>query len=329
MPVASSSANENLRVACDLTFHNVLARKAIVKGKRNLELLQGLLIYLAWHHHYSRHETQQIYPYLQLAIGMVVDLGLNKPQSKRRSASSLSHTGLNPERTSAEAEGATAEEERALLGCYSLSCGLAVLGFDKPQNLAYNEHLRRCSQNLAEYGCYDTDRDWLPTIELLHIAEEMQGSSGSNAETGSSELQARIRDAEQQQQNWEYYNLTRTRDHTRLSLTFHFVQIYLYQKAVSEEWSSQSHLVHPTQNISRLTSGAPMLLLSTLRATQAFLDDILIKLASLLRNMNIVEWTQLITAAITLASWPDYGLKRPVKWASNICRSRRKLVCIS
>jgi hypothetical protein len=32
-----------------------------------------------------------------------------------------------------------------------------------------------------------------------------------------------------------------------------------------------------------------------------FLDDILVKPTSLLRNMNIVEWTHLITAAITLA----------------------------
>jgi len=44
-----------------------------------------------------------------------------------------------------------------------------------------------------------------------------------------------------------------------------------------------------------------MLLLSTLNATQAFLDDIIIRPASLLRYMNIVEWTQLITAVITLA----------------------------
>jgi hypothetical protein len=44
-----------------------------------------------------------------------------------------------------------------------------------------------------------------------------------------------------------------------------------------------------------------MLLLSKLHATQAFLDDILLKPASLLRNMNIAEWTHLITATITLA----------------------------
>ena len=129
MLVASSSANKQLQAACDLAFRNILARKVIVEGKRNLELLQGLLIYLAWHHHYMRHETQQIYQYLQLAIGMVVDLGLNKPKSQQRHPPTLSRNSMS--RESITSEEGTAEEERALLGCYALSCGLAVLGFDK------------------------------------------------------------------------------------------------------------------------------------------------------------------------------------------------------
>jgi hypothetical protein len=178
--VASSSANERLQAACDFTFRNMLARKVIVEGKRNLELLQGLLIYLAWHHHYLRHETQQIYQHVQLAIGMVVDLGLNKPKSGQRS---LSQDSMSRGRTLSEES--TAEEERALLGCYALSCGLAVLGFDKPQNLAYTDHLRQCGQNLAEHGCYNTDRDRLPTIELLHIAEEVQRSLRTDLEAAT------------------------------------------------------------------------------------------------------------------------------------------------
>lgn len=301
MLVASSSANERLQTACDFTFRNMLARKVIVEGKRNLELLQGLLIYLAWHHHYLRHETQQIYQYLQLAIGMVVDLGLNKPKSQQRHSPSLSQNSMSRGKTTSEES--TAEEERALLGCYALSCGLAVLGFDKPQNLAYTDHLRQCGEDLAEHGCYDTDRDWLPTIELLHIAEEIQRSSRTDLEaaTASDIPRTHIRDAEQLLQHWKYRSLTGTRDHTRLSLAFHFVQIYLYEKALSEEQAPQGQLIQQAETALTRISGAPMLLLSKMHATQAFLDDILVKPASLLRDMNIVEWTHLITAAITLA----------------------------
>ena len=41
--VAASSANKKFQAACDLAFRTILARKVIVEGKRNLELLQGLL----------------------------------------------------------------------------------------------------------------------------------------------------------------------------------------------------------------------------------------------------------------------------------------------
>ena len=298
--LVTSSANERLQAGCDVTFRNVLARRVIIEGKRNLELLQGLLIYLAWHHHYLRHETQQIYQYLQLAIGMVVDLGLDKIIHTERPLPNSSHSNIRAWRTLAE-EGA-AEEGRALLGCYTLSCGLAVLGFDKPQNLAYTEHLRRCAEHLAEDGVLETDKDWLPMVKLLHIAEQIQGLWRMNVEgeTASSLSRAHMRDAEQQLQNWKDHSPIGTRDHTRLSLTFYSVQIYLYEKALSEAQSMQNEVARQAEDALTPTPRVPMLLLSTLQATQAFLDEILVKPASLLHNMNIVEWTQLITAAITL-----------------------------
>ena len=305
--VATSSGNERLQAACDITFRNVLARRVIVEGNRNLELLQGLLIYLSWHHHYLRHETQQIYQYLQLAIGMVVDLGLDKIILTERPLSNSSHSGIKAWRTSA-VEGA-AEEARALLGCYTLSCGLAILGFDKPQNLAYTMHLRRCAEHLAEHGVHDTDRDWLPMVELLHIAEQIQGLWRTNveAETVPSQSRVHMRDVEQQLQIWKDHCPIGTRDHTRLCLTFHFIQIYLYEKALSETRSMQSEVVQQAEDALTPIPRVPMLLLSTLHATQAFLDEILVKPASLLRNMNIVEWTQLITAAIILARLAQLG----------------------
>lgn len=66
--------DEEFQASCDILFRNALAIKAIVKGERSLELLQGLLVYLAWHHLYMNRETQQLYQYIQLAIGMAIDL---------------------------------------------------------------------------------------------------------------------------------------------------------------------------------------------------------------------------------------------------------------
>ena len=239
---------------------------------------------------------------------MVIDLGLNNPTtSTQRHSTSLSQGELNSTRTSAVA--GTVEQERALLGCYTLSCGLAVLSFDKPQNLAYTDHLRRCGEHLAEYGSYETDGDWLPTVELLHIAAQIQVSLRTEVEgeNASDLLLAHVEDAEQKLQDWKHHSLNGTRYHTRLSLTFHFVQIYLYEKALFEARWMQSQVALLAENTVTSTPGAPLLLLSTLRATQAFLDEILVRPASLLRNMNVMEWTQLITAAITLARLARMG----------------------
>jgi len=80
--LVASIGDEEFQNACDLLFRNALATKAIVNGERSLELLQGLLVYLAWHHHYMDRETQQLYQYIQLAVGMAIDLGPYKQLPK-------------------------------------------------------------------------------------------------------------------------------------------------------------------------------------------------------------------------------------------------------
>ena len=55
--------------AFDVVFREMLARAVIVEGKKSLDYLQGLLIYLAWHHTSFRHKTAQVFQLLHLAIG--------------------------------------------------------------------------------------------------------------------------------------------------------------------------------------------------------------------------------------------------------------------
>lgn len=60
----------------DFVFHRVLTDQAMVRGKQNLDLLNGLVTYLMWFHHRYDPETQQYFQYLQLAKAMVEDLRL-------------------------------------------------------------------------------------------------------------------------------------------------------------------------------------------------------------------------------------------------------------
>ena len=97
--VVTSAFDIDFQRASFQLFRQTLATKVIVNGERSLELLQGLLIVLAFHHHYLRRDTQQIYQWLQLAIGMVIELGLLDPKSAgpgttRLSTEEASEVGL-------------------------------------------------------------------------------------------------------------------------------------------------------------------------------------------------------------------------------------------
>ena len=55
--------------AYDAVFREILARAVIVEGRKSLDYVQGLLIYLSWHQTSFRHENAQVFQLLHMAIG--------------------------------------------------------------------------------------------------------------------------------------------------------------------------------------------------------------------------------------------------------------------
>ena len=119
----------------------------------------GLLIFLAWHHHYL--EKQQIYQYLCLLSGMAEDLGLSGPNT--------------------HGPGATIERDRAFLGCYYLCSCLSQKAFNKPNPLRWSDNLRRCAENVARAGNLPTDPNLVAMTELAqaldNFNEELQATT--------------------------------------------------------------------------------------------------------------------------------------------------------
>lgn len=86
-----------------------ISSKIISRGERNLQALQALLIYLAWHHCFtSPNGERDMFAMMQLCVAMVYDLSLDK-----RIAASLA-------------------KKRALLGAYWLSAGYVSQSFANP-----------------------------------------------------------------------------------------------------------------------------------------------------------------------------------------------------
>lgn len=150
--IVASAANPDLQHRLVNIWKTSLANKAIIQGERSFDLLLGLLVFLAWHHHYM--QKNQIYQYLHLLAGMVSDLGLRKHA-----------TGLHPSEAM--------EYDRALLGCYYLACGLSTMGFGKPTPLRWDATMHHSGERLRAGSNLPSDQTLLSAIALQHAVENI------------------------------------------------------------------------------------------------------------------------------------------------------------
>jgi hypothetical protein len=67
----------HLQKTLDAGFRDVLSQRVLVRGEKSLDILQGLLVYLAWHPFHLKPMNRQIHQFVQMATTMIVDLRLH------------------------------------------------------------------------------------------------------------------------------------------------------------------------------------------------------------------------------------------------------------
>lgn len=153
---------------------NQLVCKRLATGQfASIELLQGLLIHLAWAQYQPT--PKRYSQYLGLAISIVSDLRIDQPMNTKfwGVGSGKDNNGLDwgP------------DETRALLGTYYLASSLEVL-LQKSKTLGYKSYyLQRCQQ-LSMQSTEPTDK-YLPLIiHAQRIIEAMNDTWAGNADSG-------------------------------------------------------------------------------------------------------------------------------------------------
>ena len=247
--VVGASFRPDLQRQLDLSYRQALAQAVVVEGKRSMDLLQSVLIYLTWHHHYLRHEDQQIYQYLQLAVGMVTDLELQENTENLESA-------------------------RALVGCYYLSAGLSLTGFQKPTTLRCNNAVAKAAEYLASSADTDSDRCAPALVALFKVVEDM---TESNAMTVSKADAIRTRLLE-----WKMRHLRDNISAPVLSSYYHVdlttsERLLILDHDNRHEWSV------------------------CLIQAQHLLDHIMRQPLWYFRSMSIVEWMHLVSGTLSFA----------------------------
>ncbi|KAL3437017.1 hypothetical protein BDV09DRAFT_163500 [Aspergillus tetrazonus] len=156
----ASSRFSNLQQALTEELKGTLSHRVVIAGEKGLDLLQGLLVHLAWFHFYLDPRSRQTYQYLQIAISMVVELDLEQK------IADLIEGPTTP------GDLCSREECRAYLGCYYLS-SLIATATSKPDNFHYSELLLRCTRMLQHEQESPTDELIYPLIKLQQLTREV------------------------------------------------------------------------------------------------------------------------------------------------------------
>ncbi|KAJ5767270.1 uncharacterized protein N7511_004886 [Penicillium nucicola] len=180
LTILASAAYDNmpLQRALGEEIKKFIASRMLLNGKVSFDLLQGLLVFLAWSHYYSRpHRYTQ---FLQLALSLIVDLRLDRPPQTRVWKTGL-RFGLkyNMDEQLLDRPHWGSDEQRAVLGCYYLSSSIAVL-VQKHSTFAHMPYLEECCRSLSQGNEYQHDEYISYIIRLQFIAEKIDSFSAKH-----------------------------------------------------------------------------------------------------------------------------------------------------
>ncbi|KAH8657906.1 hypothetical protein BX600DRAFT_468355 [Xylariales sp. PMI_506] len=165
----------------------VAAERIMINCEKSFDLLQGLLVYLAWFVCCDQPQKSSLCIYTQIAIGLVVELGLNlppPPQPAPRGTATTPYTTLHelPPFKPPVSIVRSMNERRAVLGCYvSSSCNAQFLGRMEP--LAWTPHLRECLDFLTQAPESEADRTLAQITRIRLVADKIIQQNSSNTST--------------------------------------------------------------------------------------------------------------------------------------------------
>ncbi|USP73552.1 uncharacterized protein yc1106_00826 [Curvularia clavata] len=164
----ASYDSPQLRHTLSQEFRKVVMVK-IMKGEKTLDLLQGLLIFIAWHHHYMDAQAVSITLLLQLCLGIAHDLGLDNIS---RAARSPLHKDDPRDK----------EAKRAYLGCYYLSSNIGLMQPLKARSMSHTTTLRNYASELASSWDNKTDTVLPILMDVCQYMEDVEETFRSQSE---------------------------------------------------------------------------------------------------------------------------------------------------
>ncbi|KAL4914008.1 hypothetical protein BDW62DRAFT_151173 [Aspergillus aurantiobrunneus] len=220
----------------------VAERTVLARRSASLETLQGLLVLLAWSQHQVqlRSAPRDFSTYLHLAIGIAVDLNLDRPVELQRSGRRMN---VHETKTDVRPLATQREEQRAVIGCSFLSSCFAVIS-QRMCTFPWSSYLEAFAVELAQNPEYGSDASIIDLVRLQHIFEEIDRVSigPDSLDMDGSAFQHTFRSFKTRLQEYtSQLSPQLTADHFILASQMHTVNLYLCQVGLFDK-ASTSHL---------------------------------------------------------------------------------------
>ncbi|KAK2613327.1 hypothetical protein N8I77_000248 [Diaporthe amygdali] len=150
-------------------FRHYIAEHVVINNERRLEILQALLVHMAWGDFHFFIDSQAT-NFIQLAVALVIDLGLNRWPLDFGKASFLlikdaaSHTGIKKFWNKTH----TLDEMRAALGTFYVTSLLSAL-FRRHNPMTYSSYLTKCCDEIEQAREYDSDSFLVTLVKIQQL----------------------------------------------------------------------------------------------------------------------------------------------------------------
>ncbi|KIV85104.1 hypothetical protein PV11_00839 [Exophiala sideris] len=230
-----------------------ISHKLLLNGEQNLDLLQGLLVFIAWYH-VQAGLGPQLSNLTHLAMALMIDLGLNKAISPRGKTALGSMAYFRPPDRQSSTE-RTLEERRAFLGVLYVTTAVSIWARDMDP-VKYSRYADECCRVLEQTNGYPSDEHLVVMIRIMSLCnrirstfspEEWEPSSGMSAPVGVC-----VKSFEAELEQLKTKLPTGTQSAEFLSLHYSFLQVFLYEVAVHDTIANTGYGAFPMTRLKML-----------------------------------------------------------------------------
>ncbi|PGH18691.1 hypothetical protein AJ80_04344 [Polytolypa hystricis UAMH7299] len=292
--VVTCQSDTQRQLSLAKAFREEASRMILVSGEKNLGILQGLLVYLAWNQVHLQ-LSQQFAAFLHLAYVMMVDLGLHKEPHISPHAAGLLRD-LN--RANASVSMRTLEERRVLLGVFWLSSIMSTCSKEM-SGIRFTRYVNQCWQVLQESLEYPTDMYLVQLVRLQQFADTIGKSLYHDNPETPPVMPATVPMCI----SWLEKEVQRVGDTLQLDIpqasllmiSYHTVQIYLYKIALDDSLFPSSWTSNNTY---------PIVATDTLRHT-----DLLVRCLTAIKSLtdHFFSITDHLIPSLPYPTWGQLG----------------------